>query len=262
MRASQKFYIIWLNTMEKFNFFRSFLDTARAIEDESLRLKYLMAVAEYWLEWKESDDQLVKALMVQTQFVLDRSKELKKLKSECMKWNSNAVKNYENISKQRKTEKNGEKQKKQEIEIEEETEKGIKKKETYKEKSLCNELHDEYSFELFWSKYPVKKDKKKAQSKFKSMSLERRKLAIEGIDKLRKSDQWQRWFIPLPTTYINGERREDEVESTTIWIERLKERERQRIREEAQEILNRSKKEDGKPIQTESYNRRSNFESG
>jgi hypothetical protein len=33
--------------MEKFNFFRSFLDTARAIEDESLRLRYLMAVAEY-----------------------------------------------------------------------------------------------------------------------------------------------------------------------------------------------------------------------
>ena len=250
--------------MEKFNFFHSFLDTARAIEDESLRLKYLMAVAEYWLEGKESDDPLVKALMVQTQFVLDRSTELKKLKSECMKGNKNAVKDFENISKQRKTEKNGEEQKKQEIEIEREIEeeKEIKKKEIHKEKSLCNELHDEYSFEVFWSKYPVKKDKKKAQSKFKSMSLERRKLAIEGIDKLRKSDQWQRWFIPLPTTYINGERREDEVESKSYWIEQLKERERQRIREEAQEILNRSKNEDGKPIQTESYNRRSNFESG
>jgi hypothetical protein len=33
--------------MEKFYFFNSFLDTARAIEDESLRLKYLMAIAEY-----------------------------------------------------------------------------------------------------------------------------------------------------------------------------------------------------------------------
>jgi hypothetical protein len=33
--------------MEKFYFFNSFLDTARAIEDDKLRLKYLMAVAEY-----------------------------------------------------------------------------------------------------------------------------------------------------------------------------------------------------------------------
>jgi hypothetical protein len=33
--------------MEKFYFFNSFLDTARAIEDKDLRLKYLMAVAEY-----------------------------------------------------------------------------------------------------------------------------------------------------------------------------------------------------------------------
>jgi hypothetical protein len=33
--------------MEKFYFFNSFLDTAKAIEDKDLRLEYLMAVAEY-----------------------------------------------------------------------------------------------------------------------------------------------------------------------------------------------------------------------
>ena len=108
--------------MEKFYFFNSFLDTARAIEDKEIRLKYLMAVAEYWLEGKKSDDPLVKALMVQTEFTLDRSKELSTQKSEAMIWNQNARKNWENISKQRKTEKNRVKQKKQEEEVEVEEE--------------------------------------------------------------------------------------------------------------------------------------------
>ena len=96
--------------MEKFYFFNSFLDTARAIEDDWLRLKYLMAVAEYWIEGKESDDPIIKALMVQTKFTLDRSKELSQQKSEAMRWNQNAVKNFEKVSKQRKTDKNRVKQ--------------------------------------------------------------------------------------------------------------------------------------------------------
>ena len=108
--------------MEKFYFFNSFLDTARAIEDKELRLKYLMAVAEYWIEWKESDDPIVKALMVQTKFTLDRSKELSHQKSDSMKGNQNAVKNFEKVSKQRKTDTNRAKQKKQEEEVEEEIE--------------------------------------------------------------------------------------------------------------------------------------------
>ena len=98
------------------------MDTARAIEDDWLRLKYLMAVAEYWIEGKESNDPIIKALMVQTKFTLDRSKELSQQKSEAMRWNQNAVKNFEKVSKQRKTDKNRLKQKKQEEEVEEEVE--------------------------------------------------------------------------------------------------------------------------------------------
>lgn len=108
--------------MEKFYFFNSFLDTAKAIEDKELRLEYLMAVAEYGIEGKESDNPLIKALMVQTKFVLDRSKELSDKKSESMKGNSNAVKTFEKHTKQTKTEKNREKQKKQEEEVEVEEE--------------------------------------------------------------------------------------------------------------------------------------------
>ena len=132
--------------MEKFYFFNSFLDTAKAIEDKELRLEYLMAVAEYGIEGKESDNPLIKALMVQTKFVLDRSKELSDKKSESMKGNSNAVKTFEKHTKQTKTEKNREKQKKQEEEVEVEEE--------YKE-IIDNKLSiKESEFELFWKAFP------------------------------------------------------------------------------------------------------------
>lgn len=119
--------------MEKFYFFNSFLDTARAIPDDEMRLKYLMAVAEYWIEWKESDDPMIKALMTQTKFTIDRSKEISDMKSEKMKGNQNARKNWEKQWKQRKTEKtdkNSEKQKKQEeeVEVEEEYKKEVEEK--------------------------------------------------------------------------------------------------------------------------------------
>lgn len=113
--------------MEKFYFFNSFLDTAKAIDDDKLRLEYLMAVAEYWIEGKEPTNPLVKALMVQTKFTLDRSRELSEQKSESMKGNQNARKTYEKVLKQRKTDTNRDKQKKQEEEVEVEEE-YIKKK--------------------------------------------------------------------------------------------------------------------------------------
>lgn len=134
----------------------------------------------------------------------------------------------------------------------------IEEKETTNTQTMCDKSHDEYSFDLFWNKYPNKKDRKKSKDKFSKLSIEKRKQAIEWIDRLRKSDQWQRWFIPLPTTYLNWERWEDEINDKNYWIEQLKERERQRIREEAQEILNRNKNENG-GIQTQTYDRRSNL---
>jgi hypothetical protein len=73
--------------------------------------------------------------MVQTKFTLDRSKELSQQKSDSMKGNQNAVKNFENISKQRKTDKNRVKQKKQEEEVEEEVEIEVEEENKKKEKN-------------------------------------------------------------------------------------------------------------------------------
>lgn len=136
-------------------------------------------------------------------------------------------------------------------------------KELHKEKDMCNKLHDEWSFDLFWSKYPSKKDKKKAMQKFNKMNEEKRRLAIEWIDKLKESDSWKRWFIPMPTTYLNGERREDEVETkwSSYSIEQMKERERQRRMEQAREILTPKQSTNGNASETQTANRRANISS-
>ena len=116
---------------DSFRFFNSFLDTARALEDDSLRLKYLMAVLEYWLEDKTPNDPLINALMVQTKFTIDKSfeisseraKEWKKwseAKSKSKLWNQNAEKNWEKQAKQNKTKQITTKQ--NEVEVEKEVE--------------------------------------------------------------------------------------------------------------------------------------------
>lgn len=126
-------------------------------------------------------------------------------------------------------------------------------------KDMCNKLHDAYWFEKFWNEYPNKKDKKKAQLKFNKLSGEKRKLAIEWIAKLRNSEQWRKWFIPLPTTYLNGERWEDEVDNKMSTTDDYKERERQRRLQEAQEVLNRNKNQNEGSYQTQTIDRRANI---
>jgi len=108
-------------------------------------------------------------------------------------------------------------------------------------------------FEKFWEIYPIKKDKKKAREKFNRLSTEKQQLAIEWVKKLQKSKQRIDGFAPHPTTYINGERREDEV--TVSSDEQLKERQierhRQMIAEQIAGFNSKNNENDGnnKPIQ-------------
>lgn len=67
-------------------------------------------------------------------------------------------------------------------------------------------------FDEFWNLYPIKKGKKTAQQKWNKLSDEKQELAMQDIqDRLQRDQQWQRGFIPHPTTYINQERWEDEM---------------------------------------------------
>ena len=79
---------------------------------------------------------------------------------------------------------------------------------------------DEY-FSSFWTAYPKKKDKRKAHDAFlrlfKSGELPGADVLLEAIRKQRNSKQWQEaggQFIPLPTSWLNGRRWEDELDVT------------------------------------------------
>ena len=67
-------------------------------------------------------------------------------------------------------------------------------------------------FISFWENYPKKSDRKKAQAAFNRLSNEKKELAIN--DCKTRYMQTDKKFIPLATTYIHGERWDDEVEQT------------------------------------------------
>ncbi len=70
------------------------------------------------------------------------------------------------------------------------------------------------SFDAFWSLYPKKVDKKKAQIAWKKLPLSKQELAIADIKTRYQGVNKQ--FIPHPTTYINGERWNDEPNDSGV----------------------------------------------
>lgn len=74
-------------------------------------------------------------------------------------------------------------------------------------------------FEMFWRAYPRKDDKKRAYAKFKAIKNIEKVLPdiLEDIENKKRSEQWNEKggkFIPMPSTYLNNERWNDEDTST------------------------------------------------
>ncbi len=63
-------------------------------------------------------------------------------------------------------------------------------------------------FETFWIHYPRKADKKKARISFNKLKPEQQHKAIN--DCVNRFNGIEKCFIPLPTTYLHGERWEDD----------------------------------------------------
>jgi len=78
--------------------------------------------------------------------------------------------------------------------------------------SLSAQIAEEDWLE-FWSAYPRKDNKKKAHTAFKRLPQYKRRKAIEDAPKRYKDVE--RRFVPLPTTYIHGERWDDELPKQT-----------------------------------------------
>ena len=70
-------------------------------------------------------------------------------------------------------------------------------------------------FDEFWRAYPNKKDKQKAMKAWSKHKPDLKKV-LSAIKAQKNSEQWKKdngQFIPLPTTWLNGARWEDEVNS-------------------------------------------------
>ena len=84
--------------------------------------------------------------------------------------------------------------------------KGIKKRREEKREDKKE------SFEIFWSKYPNKVAKKKAEGIFLNLSDESIKTILETIDTFAKHKPFEAYTHPNPTTYLNQERWNDVIE--------------------------------------------------
>jgi hypothetical protein len=73
------------------------------------------------------------------------------------------------------------------------------------------------NFNIFWNEYPKKQGKAKAQHAFKKMI--KKMPDIETLIDILKTHkiEWKDYqFIPLPATWLNGERWNDEIKTTAI----------------------------------------------
>lgn len=131
---------------EKFYFFSSFLGTARELKDPELQAKYLIAIAEYGLEGKESEDPIIRALMNQTKFTLDRSEEISSSASERGKLWGRPRKNFTTSQKAKKA------------------------NESYQKLTKANESEEEVEEEVEY-KVKEKQKKEKAEDAFASLTV-------------------------------------------------------------------------------------------
>ena len=97
-----------------------------------------------------------------------------------------------------------------------------RKKETYTKDNnpVCasgDALGEQDRFEEWWQHYPIKRNKKKSKDVWKRKKLNSiaERLISDVINRNSKDQNWLRGYIPLPTTYLNGERWDDELTRPT-----------------------------------------------
>jgi len=75
-------------------------------------------------------------------------------------------------------------------------------------------LGQQKSFDLFWSTYPKKVKRIKAVEIWKRKRLDEKapRIIADIKNRLANDGRWLDGFIPDPTTYLNGERWDDEVQ--------------------------------------------------
>lgn len=92
----------------------------------------------------------------------------------------------------------------------------IHTKETITKETITKEKYLS-DFEIFWNKYPKKQAKSKAKQTWLKIKPDNAllKKILQKIELFKQTDQWQKeggQFIPMPSSWLNQERWEDEPE--------------------------------------------------
>ena len=99
----------------------------------------------------------------------------------------------------------------------------VQRSETMKNHWKINSDSKINGFEDFWNAYPNKKDKQKAKKAWLKHSPNLPKV-LSALKTQKNSEQWIKddgRFIPLPTTWLNGARWEDELSGKADAVDRL-----------------------------------------
>ena len=70
-------------------------------------------------------------------------------------------------------------------------------------------------FQLFWFEYPKKKDKARAEKKFLTLKKDCLPSLMSALRLQKTSEDWTKangQYVPMPSTWLNGKRWEDEVD--------------------------------------------------
>ncbi len=72
-------------------------------------------------------------------------------------------------------------------------------------------------FPVFWAAYPRREARARALAAWKRLGGDAALLAalLDGVERWRHTDQWQRGIVPHPASWLNARRWEDELHATT-----------------------------------------------
>lgn len=79
--------------------------------------------------------------------------------------------------------------------------------------NIISNSNKSISFSEFWTIYPKKVDKKKSEAKWNRLTITVQRTILADIPKRKQTSGWKANYIPNPTTYLNGERWNDEIKT-------------------------------------------------
>lgn len=219
----------------QFTFYESFYKAIKRLKDPSERAQFYDAVCEYALYGNQPDIdslsdlaaiafELIKPNLDAGRKKAENGKSGGSSKQKESKPKANDKQNEANGSKFEANFKQGENSSKKEEENKKENK---DKKENKKENKIESEKEKEKEscdsdngFAIFWSAYPKHKGKAdalKAWGKIKP-SAELQATMGKALEAQKQSEQWRKdggQYIPMPSTWLNGKRWEDEVQTQT-----------------------------------------------